>query len=227
MKYLIIGLALLVQPAELVWAEESLAFHAEKSVADAFDETGLKILGVGALATALALTQDQAMQAAWVNNQRMDPSVSVIGDYWGRGYVEFGAVAAQLIFDRKNGVPALEGTLTSTVATYALKYGVQRQRPSNGNRDSFPSGHTQAAFAMATTLHMSYGFWPAAPIYFMAVFTGLSRMADNAHWFSDVVAGATVGVLFGRAGFKHHFAVTPMAFESGDRGFGLVVNLNY
>lgn len=67
-----------------------------------------------------------------------------------------------------------------------------------------PSGHTQAAFSIAASMTESYGWKVGLPFWGMGIFTGLSRLADNAHWLSDVVAGATIGAFFGRAGYSHH-----------------------
>ena len=229
MKNLNFGLAILcvIISASSSAMADNLGEHVGKTFADAFDDTGPKILGVGAVLTALSFSQDQPMHDTWVGNQRMPPSVSSVGDFWGHGFVQGGIIIGQFIWDRPNAWPSLEGTLSSTAVTYAMKYSVQRQRPDNGNHDSFPSVHTQISFASATALHMAYGWKVAAPAYIMGVFTGLSRLADDAHWFSDVVAGATIGVLFGRSGFKHHVQVQPMSFRQGDPGFGLTASWRF
>jgi membrane-associated phospholipid phosphatase len=69
---------------------------------------------------------------------------------------------------------------------------------------SFPSGHTIAAFAFASSLTRETQFWaPHAAFYVGTVFyggaslIGLSRMYNNAHWASDVMAGAAIGTLVG------------------------------
>ncbi|MDB4949718.1 MAG: phosphoesterase PA-phosphatase related protein [Gemmatimonadetes bacterium] len=69
---------------------------------------------------------------------------------------------------------------------------------------SFPSGHAAAAFAIAGALTAeATDHKPrlrrlvALTTYTAAGFTGLSRMYDNKHWASDVVAGAAVGTLTG------------------------------
>ena len=61
----------------------------------------------------------------------------------------------------------------------------------------------------------------------MGVYTGLSRISDNQHFLSDVVAGAVIGTMFGRAGYRHHFKVTPMAINDGGDGFGLVATWKF
>jgi membrane-associated phospholipid phosphatase len=66
---------------------------------------------------------------------------------------------------------------------------------------SFPSGHTTSAFAVATIVAGEFREkkWVAPVAYSAAALTGLARIHDNAHWASDVAAGAAVGYLSGRA----------------------------
>lgn len=59
---------------------------------------------------------------------------------------------------------------------------------------SFPSGHTVTAFALAT----AFGFlYPRlrVPAFLIAAMIGLSRVVLTAHYLSDVIAGAVVGVI--------------------------------
>lgn len=100
------------------------------------------------------------------------------------------------------------------VATNTLKNQFQRYRPSTGmpynsfdgvsgkhlNR-SFPSSHTSTAFATATIFANVYKDkkWVPPFAYGMATLVGLSRVYDNAHWSSDVMAGAAVGFLSAKA----------------------------
>jgi membrane-associated phospholipid phosphatase len=60
---------------------------------------------------------------------------------------------------------------------------------------SFPSGHTAAAFALATTLADDIRH-PVATVglYGLAAATGLARIQQNRHWTSDVLIGAALGV---------------------------------
>jgi len=59
---------------------------------------------------------------------------------------------------------------------------------------AFPSGHTSLAFATALT--MTFLFPKYWWIFFsIAVLVGLERIAENAHYPSDVIAGAAFGVL--------------------------------
>jgi membrane-associated phospholipid phosphatase len=74
----------------------------------------------------------------------------------------------------------------------------------NTARQSFPSGHTTAAFAAAAavTSEAERGwpghFWLVAPVMFGgASLVGVSRMYHDKHWASDVVLGAAVGTFSG------------------------------
>lgn len=71
---------------------------------------------------------------------------------------------------------------------------------------SFPSGHTAAAFAAATSLAIetsrrspaTRGYIGAAA-YSVAAFTGFARVYHDKHWATDVVAGALIGSLAAHA----------------------------
>src|SRR3954454_15820405 len=62
-------------------------------------------------------------------------------------------------------------------------------------RGAMPSGHTAAAFAVATSLADDIDN-PIADVllYIAAAGTALSRLNDNRHWLSDTIFGATLGV---------------------------------
>ncbi|MCM1502136.1 MAG: phosphatase PAP2 family protein [Bacteroidales bacterium] len=82
-------------------------------------------------------------------------------------------------------------------AVNGLKYSVRRLRPDNTSRNSFPSGHTATAFMAATMLHKEYGWrspWFSIGGYTVATVTGISRMLNNRHWMSDVLAGGAIGI---------------------------------
>ena len=73
-----------------------------------------------------------------------------------------------------------------------------------GSRDhrSFPSGHAVSAFALAAGVAVEAdeawgeeGLYVAVPAVAMATVTALSRVVDDQHWLSDVVAGAGLGTL--------------------------------
>jgi membrane-associated phospholipid phosphatase len=81
---------------------------------------------------------------------------------------------------------------------FILKHATHRLRPNGSDYLSFPSGHTGLAFMGAEFLAQEFsGKSPVYTVigYTAAVTTGIFRMYNRDHWFSDVVAGAGFGVL--------------------------------
>ena len=90
--------------------------------------------------------------------------------------------------------------------TMAMKYTFDRQRPYEKYPDlihpvstepdpSFPSGHTAAAFSLATSLSITYPQWYViAPSAVWACGVGFSRINQGVHYPSDVMTGAVIGV---------------------------------
>lgn len=84
------------------------------------------------------------------------------------------------------------------IGGYITKKTTHRLRPNGADYLSFPSGHTGLAFMGAEFLAQEYS--DRSPVYTVigytfAVTTGIFRMYNRDHWFSDVVAGAGYGVL--------------------------------
>jgi undecaprenyl-diphosphatase len=86
---------------------------------------------------------------------------------------------------------------------FVLKNGLKRDRPQAAlnnvksfivpsDQFSFPSGHTSAAFMMAT---LCSAFWPslAVVLYAWSISVGFSRVLLGVHFPSDVVIGAAMG----------------------------------
>jgi membrane-associated phospholipid phosphatase len=73
-----------------------------------------------------------------------------------------------------------------------------------GGYQSFPSGHTTAAFAAASVVTSESQRWAPRAVWFVAPImyggaslVGLSRMYNNAHWASDIIVGAAIGTFSG------------------------------
>jgi hypothetical protein len=81
-------------------------------------------------------------------------------------------------------------------SVFGLKSVINEDRPDHSNKDSFPSGHTAAAFTGATFIHKRYGIKPAIIPYFMAGFTGYTRIQAKKHYLHDVLAGAAISTLW-------------------------------
>jgi len=83
---------------------------------------------------------------------------------------------------------------TTVAITHSLKNVIDKKRPSGSNQ-SFPSGHTSAAFQGAAFIHKKYGFRNSLPAYAGAAFVGYSRVVTDHHFAEDVVVGAIIGTL--------------------------------
>ncbi|MBN2687774.1 MAG: phosphatase PAP2 family protein [Deltaproteobacteria bacterium] len=70
--------------------------------------------------------------------------------------------------------------------------------------NSTPSGHTIRAFALLTALSMLYRRYTVVFISIAAVI-GVSRVAVTAHYPSDVVFGAFIGIFTALWTYKHFF----------------------
>ena len=101
------------------------------------------------------------------------------------------------------------------VSVKVLKNTTHVERPDFSNYVSFPSGHTATAFIGAEFLHQEYKSispWIGISGYAVAAATGALRMYNNKYWFSDVVAGAGIGMLSTKIAYwifpdKHETAV--------------------
>ena len=90
--------------------------------------------------------------------------------------------------------------------TYGLKHTFDRRRPYEKypnsvhpiepeDSPSFPSGHTAAAFSLATSLSITYPKWYViAPSTIWACGVGFARINQGVHYPSDVLTGAAIGV---------------------------------
>ena len=125
-----------------------------------------------------------------------------------------------------------------------LKASFGRHRPSTGDsstsfdgfsidHNSFPSGHTSTAFAIATVFANQYEKTPyIKPIsYGLAALTGLSRINDQKHWASDVFIGAALGYFTSKTLLRlhnnkkgQHFTIYPRA---DSRGCGIVLSKQF
>lgn len=69
--------------------------------------------------------------------------------------------------------------------------------PFHLHRFSFPSGHTSAAFALASVididLRSSFGYWQTPLVYGMAVSVAHSRVYNDKHYLSEVILGGAIG----------------------------------
>lgn len=161
----------------------------------------------GALTAVIFALEDQVVDPFQkeVSGKKPLGSTSKIGDIGGRGVPNALYIAGMLGYGlidsndqaKRNSMGMLQATLYSTLVTSALKHSVRETRPDTSSRDSFPSGHTTAAFAFASYVGCRHSLGWGIAAYSLASFVGFSRINDNRHFLHDVTAGATIGTAYG------------------------------
>jgi len=164
-------------------------------------------------------------------------NVFVAGKYIGSLPVLAGAAVSTYLIGvgrdsqrgRHLGMDLIEATILSETITQGIKVAVRRERPirDDGTRAggfAFPSGHAAGTFAAATVLQQHLGWKWAVPTYTIASYVAMSRLVDDRHWASDVVAGAFEGIIVGRSVTWHgrNFYASPMLVP---KGYGVVINV--
>lgn len=110
---------------------------------------------------------------------------------------------------RDMGRDGLEACIFSGLLAKGVKNLAGRERPFEtdgettfrplSSRDSFPSGHTTQAFAIASVIAMRSSGWVVPTIvYTAATVVAFDRVNDRVHFASDAVAGAIIGTVTGR-----------------------------
>ncbi len=180
----------------------------------------------GAGALALALQKDDAsLTRRVVGSAGLDTTLEA-GAFVGGGFIQVGGALGTFAIGRLSGRPQVAAVgadlvraqIINTVLTQGTKIAVGRRRP-DGARFSFPSGHASSSFATATVLQRRLGWKVGAPAYAMATYVAASRLQENKHYLSDVIFGAAVGIVSGRAVTVGHgrnrFALIPMTAPGG------------
>ncbi len=164
----------------------------------------------------------------WVLENRTTTS-SDIGDnvtYLGSGYLTVGVVGGMFVYGQvaENGkatetaLLSVESFALTGVFVQIIKRATGRHRPYTGDpyntwsgpslaseNDSFPSGHSSSAFAVASVIAEEYDNYIVPPLaYGAAAITGYNRMQHNAHWASDVFVGAAIGYFTGKTIVASH-----------------------
>jgi hypothetical protein len=101
------------------------------------------------------------------------------------------------------GMDLIQALVISETMTQTLKHLTNRERPDGSDDTSFPSGHAADTFAFATALERHLGWKGAVPAYIGASYVAMSRLPADRHWLSDVVFGASVGIIAGRTVTRH------------------------
>jgi len=155
-------------------------------------------------------------------------------------YFELGLVALAGVESRNDRINTLliiaKGEAIMLASTFAVKYLAKETRPDGSDNLSFPSGHTAQAFLAASIVHTEFrdkSQWYGVGAYTIATSVAALRMINDAHWQSDVVAGAGFGILsahlaylthrnrWGRKSIGRDIGMAPVYFGNGTPGFSL------
>lgn len=113
---------------------------------------------------------------------------------------------------RKAALLSFESLITSGIIVEGMKILTGRARPQTGepynvfkpfnlssNYNSFPSGHSAAAFSVAAAI-ASQSKDPNVDflVYTLATFIAVSRIYENKHWASDIFVGSVIGYVIGK-----------------------------
>jgi len=177
----------------------------------------------GGLALAVHPADDNVNEA--MVNSDFAKSFFKLGKYLGESYVLVPtAIAIYAVGRAKDrpkvshvGMDLIEALIVNEVLVQTLKVTTRRERPDGSDNKSFPSGHASDTFAFATALERHLGWKGAVPAYIFSSYVAISRLPDNKHWLSDVVFGASVGIIAGRTVTRHGktFPVTVTAMPGG------------
>jgi membrane-associated phospholipid phosphatase len=86
-----------------------------------------------------------------------------------------------------------------------------------GAFDSFPSGHTAAAFSIAGVFASRYSDRKAVGwiAYTLATTVAITRMIEHEHWASDLIPGAIIGYACSRQVMNHYKQLFPEYSNGG------------
>ena len=232
-----VDLTLKDQPKQFVrdeWRIWSSPFRRKSCSAKAFLEYVVPFVVV----TGGLIAADRPLKGALPNSDdqlRWSGRVSQIGSTGG----SIGIAAGTYLIGRfsgdnhlqETGLLSLEALGHAGIAVFVFKELANRERPLDHDQrggfweggTSFPSGHSAAAFSIATVFAYEYHDHIAIPIaaYSLASLVAASRVGAERHWISDAVAGGSLGFLMGRFTYKrrhenpHAGAVPAVTFSRG------------
>jgi hypothetical protein len=135
----------------------------------------------------------------WGSSQFADNAFE-IGEIVGDGIFPVSVSAASWItgkFTRSSrlqdfGTDLIRAQMANGIVTAAMKGTINRTRP-DGTAYSYPSGHTSSTFVTAGVVYRHFGKAWGIPAFALATYVGFSRLQENKHYLSDVIAGGILG----------------------------------
>jgi membrane-associated phospholipid phosphatase len=229
--------------AELLWGDTGMVLSSPAHW-DQEDWTcvAFSAAGIGAAAALDNTVKDRVQAQRSTGEYRFFKEYQNLGSTWSFGVIGAFEAWGELTGDATAKNTAMDALAASIIGPglvgTGVKYAAGRVRPNTASRtfefrpfsgnQSFPSGHAAQAFAVATAIAGNYpSWWVQTLCYGGAGLVAYARVEQNAHYASDVVAGALLGWSVGRAVVRRHSAPpdprrltwTPYATASG---FGLV-----
>jgi membrane-associated phospholipid phosphatase len=191
-----------------------------------FTPSNAIILGAGGAGSAAIHPRDadiaERIHAETGGRERFFEAGATIGDGVEQGAFALGMYVIGRVSDSARvgalGADLVDAQIVNGVLTQGIKIAAHRTRP-NGSKHSFPSGHTSATFATAAVIQQHYGWKVATPFYALGGYVSVSRMVDHQHFASDVIFGAALGIVSGRAASfghgLHRVSVSPSVVPRG------------
>jgi hypothetical protein len=207
-----------------------------------WERFSLAVAGVGAAALLDRPVRDAELRDHNHFADQIANGFEPLGSAGGFGVLGAFYLASLVRGDSRAREVAEDGLVASLIAggviTPALKAVAGRSRPRETSKTfersgggSFPSGHATEAFAVASVIggHYDSG-WIRGVAYGSAAVVGFARIHHQAHFLSDVTAGALIGTATGRAVVhrneqeRHRLAVNPILGPHGEPGMAVSVS---
>jgi PAP2 superfamily len=210
-----------------------------------WDHFSLAVAGIGAAALLDQTVRDRERH----DHSRFSDQVSRDFEQFGQtgafGVMGVFYVAGLVSDDARARSVGADGLISTLIAggiiTPALKLATGRVRPRDTSKtsdlkpfsgsSSFPSGHSTEAFAVASVISAHYDQgWVKAVTYGSAALVGFARVHHQAHFLSDVTAGAIIGTATGRAVVhrneeeRHRYVLMPVVGPHGEPGVGVALS---
>ena len=129
-----------------------------------------------------------------------------------------GYVGAWIAGDKEGAFQLTKALGAAGITAQTIKFTGARLRPDGTDKNSFPSGHTTAAYSGAEFIRIRYGNGWGVPAHIAAAFVAYSRVRANKHFLDDVLAGASNGMMWNwyfTSPYSEVLDLQPMVLEDG------------